>query len=161
MISIATAMTLTGLSERTFWRRISDGTFEGKSAKGNKTRVDLATIEPYICIPIKHEDSYLIGSADAGNPEAQTDLALIFLENDRPRGAFYWLELAAQRDFADAMHLLGRCYIDGNGVQKDTNLGIMWIAKAASRGHVLAAAQMQGVSARLPAKPGAASPNPS
>jgi uncharacterized protein len=146
MINIATAMTLTGLSKRTLWRRITAGTFESSALKGDKTKITLATIKPYIRVPLEDRDYDLVIRADGGDPEAQCDLALIFLENDKPQAAFYWLELAAQQDFADAMHLLGRCYTDGNGIAKDENLGIMWIAKAASRGHVLAIAQIQGLS---------------
>ena len=57
----------------------------------------------------------------------------------------YWLELAAKQQLADAMQLLGRCYLEGNGLTKDENLAIMWIAKAASLGHSIALAQIQSI----------------
>lgn len=106
--------------------------------------VDFASIRPHICISLE-EDIKLIRDADAGQAEAQDDLALLFLENDKPRSAIYWLELAAKQDYAEAMHWLGRCYIDGNGVVKDENKGIMWIAKSAGAGHNISQTQMQAM----------------
>ncbi|MGP1665999.1 MAG: tetratricopeptide repeat protein, partial [Rhodanobacter sp.] len=76
---------------------------------------------------------------------AQTDLAVLFLSNAKPESAVYWLELAAKQDYANAMHLLGRCYTDGNGILKNEDLGIMWIAKAASHGHLISQGQMQAL----------------
>ncbi|MGZ5028874.1 MAG: hypothetical protein ACXV9T_16965, partial [Methylobacter sp.] len=64
---------------------------------------------------------------------------------NKQKSAVYWLELAAKQSLADAMHLLGRCYLEGNGLAKDENLGIMWIAKAASLGHPIALAQIQSI----------------
>ena len=75
----------------------------------------------------------------------KNDLALLFLENDKPQNAIYWVELAAKQDFADAMHLLGTCYLKGNGLAKDHNLALMWIANAASLGHQIAVAQIQSI----------------
>jgi TPR repeat protein len=67
------------------------------------------------------------------------------LENNKPKSAIYWLGLAAKQDFADAMHLLGSCYSKGNGLAKDNNLALMWIAKAASLGHPIAIAQIKSI----------------
>lgn len=107
--------------------------------------VDLDAIKSYACIPLEEDDGPLIQGADAGNAEAQNDLALLFLANNKPRAAIYWLELAAKQDYPDAMHWLGRCHIDGNGVFKDENLGMMWLAKAAANGHSISQAQMQAM----------------
>ena len=155
MISIATAITLTGWSKRTLWRRISDGTLkreDDKDPEDNKAKIHLGTIKLHICIPLEPEDFDLIESADAGEVEAQTDLALLFLVNKKPENAVYWLELAVKREYASAMYLLGRCYTDGNGISRNENLGIMWIANAASRGHVIAQGQMQVVQDRFTGK---------
>ena len=151
MISIATAITLTGLSERTLWRRISDGTLTRANSNdlNDKARIPLDTIKSYICVPLEPEDFYLIESANAGNAEAQTDLALIFLSNAKPESAVYWLKLAAKQDYTEAMHWIGRCYTDGNGLPKDKNLGLMWIAKAAAQGHVISQDQMQAMVDKL------------
>lgn len=105
--------------------------------------VDLDAIKSHACIPLEEDDGPLIQDADAGNAEAQNDLALLFLANSKPRAAIYWLELAAKQDYPDAMHWLGRCHIDGNGVLQEENLGMMWLAKAAAHGHAISQAQMQ------------------
>lgn len=147
LISIASAITLTEWSESTFRRRIADGflTRHIEPGPGGRAMVDLESIKPHASIPLEEEDDQLIQDADAGNAEAENDLALLFLANGKPRAAIYWLELAAKQDYPDAMHWLGRCHIDGNGVLQDENLGMMWLAKAAAHGHAISQAQMQAM----------------
>lgn len=147
LINLTTAITLTGWSERTFWRRFADGTFErnGNTEKNGKSKVKLQTILPHLSISLTQEDISLVLQADEGNAEAQSDLALIFLNEKKYKEAIYWLELATKQGSATAMYWLGRSHIDGNGMPKDENLGLMWIAKAASNGHVISQAQIQGL----------------
>ena len=146
-VSLQAATTLTGWSERTIRRRIADGTLQcaADNEAHYKTMICFDSIKHDICIALDTDDIELIKSADAGDAKAQNDLALLFLEKNKPKSAVYWLELAAKQDFADAMHLLGRCYLEGNGLPKDDNLAIMWIAKAASLGHSIALAQIQSI----------------
>jgi uncharacterized protein len=147
LISITSATTLTEWSESTFRRRIADGslTREFESGPAGRAMVTFDSIKPHICVSLEDEDIELIQDADAGNAEAQNDLALIFLGNDKPRSAIYWLELAAKQEYPDAMHWLARCHLDGNGVLRDENLGMMWLAKAAAHGHAISQAQMQAI----------------
>ena len=148
-VSLQTATLLTGLSRRTLSRRITNGTL--KSAQASKkdqyniTMISLDSIKNDIGIPLNPDDIELIKAADAGKPEAQNDLGVLFLENNKPQSAICWLELAAKQDFVNAMHLLGNCYLKGNGLAKDNNLAIMWIAKAASLGHPIAIAQIRSI----------------
>ena len=146
-ISLKTATLLTGLSMRTLRRRITDGTLTCASSEEdyNKTMICLDSIKNDIGIPLDPDDIGLIKSADAGDANAQNDLAVLFLENNKPQNAIYWLELAAKQDFADAMQLLGTCYLKGNGLAKGNNLALMWIANAASLGHQIAVAQIQSI----------------
>ncbi len=146
-ISLKTATLLTGLSLRTLRRRIADGTLKCASSEEdfNKTLICFDSIKNDIGIPLEPDDIELIKDADAGEPEAQNDLGVLFLENNKPQNAIYWLELAAKQDFADAMHLLGTCYLKGNGLAKDYNLALMWIAKAASLGHSIAIEQIKSI----------------
>jgi TPR repeat protein len=67
---------------------------------------------------------------------------LLFLANQQPASALYWLELAAGQGHTDAMHWLGRCHIEGNGLPKNEELGIMWLSKAAAHGHLISRYQM-------------------
>ena len=83
--------------------------------------------------------------ADSGDAEAQNDIGQFFAIAGQPKAALYWLQLAAQQDHADAMQWLGRCYVGGDGVPMNVNLGFMWIAKAAAKGHVIAQAQVSGL----------------
>jgi TPR repeat protein len=146
-VSLQAATTLTEWSERTIRRRLADGSL--KCAADNetyyKTMLCFDSIKHDICIALNPEDIELIKNADTGDASAQNDLALLFLENDKLKSAVYWLELAAKQQIADAMHLLGRCYLEGHGLAKDDNLAIMWIAKAASLGHSIAIAQIQSM----------------
>jgi TPR repeat protein len=150
-ISIAAAITLTEWSDSTFRRRVADGSLTRSVESGGSGRVmvDFASIRPHACIPLQQEDIELVAGADAGRADAQNDLALLFLEHGKPRSAIYWLELAAKQGSAEAMHWLGRCYLDGNGMLQDQNLGIMWLAKAAAEGHPISRAQMDAMRARF------------
>ena len=146
-VSLQAASTLTGWSLRTLRRRLADGslTCAADNTEHYKTMICLDSLKRDLCIALDPDDIELVKSADAGEPQAQNDLALLFLENNKPQSAVYWLELAAKQGFADAMHGLGRCYSEGNGLPKDDNLAIMWIAKAASLGHPIALAQIQSL----------------
>jgi TPR repeat protein len=139
-------MNLTGRSKRTLWRLIENGlVIRGNDTATGKATVDLDSIRPYFRMSIDPADFDLIESADAGgggDATAQNELALLFLANQQPASALYWLELAAGQGHADAMHWLGRCHIDGNGLPKNAELGIMWLSKAAAHGHLISRYQM-------------------
>ncbi|MDO9270337.1 MAG: hypothetical protein Q7T96_14630 [Methylobacter sp.] len=146
-LSLQAAITLTEWSERTIRRRLADGALQcaADNKAYYKTMICFDSIKHDICIPLNPNDIELIKSADAGDAKAQNDLALLFLEQNKPKSAVYWLELAAKQQVSDAMHLLGCCYLEGSGLPKDDNLAIMWIAKAASLGHPIALAQIQSI----------------
>jgi TPR repeat protein len=145
-ISIAAVANLTDQSERTLRRRIAAGQLTRiADVGGNKTMIPFQDIREQIVIPMNPEDIALIDRADGGDPEAQNALALLFFVHGKPDNAIYWLELAAKQDYADAMHWLGRAYLDGSGVPQDANHGLMWLAKAAVCGHPISQAQMQAM----------------
>ena len=103
------------------------------------------SIKSDLCLALTLENIDLIEKADIGDAKAQNDLALLFLEQHKPKSAIYWLELASKQQFSDAMQLLAECYLAGNGLTKNENLALMWIAKAASLGHSVALAQIQSL----------------
>ncbi|MEI7429962.1 MAG: sel1 repeat family protein [Betaproteobacteria bacterium] len=144
LISLSAAITLTDISERTFWRKFADGSMDRIKVNG-KVMIPFDSIKTYFCLPLQAEDLVVLESADAGDAEAQNEMALIFLSHAKPRNAMYWLELAARQDYADAINLLGQCYMGVIGVAKDENTGMMWLAKAASLGHAISLLQMQSV----------------
>ena len=146
-ISLQAAATLTEWSLSTLRRRLADGSLRCASNHQDKNKVMICfdSIKNDMCIAFEDDDIKLIQSADAGDARAQNDLAVLFLEHHKYQSAIYWLELATKQGFADAMHLLGRCYLKGKGVAKDNNLAMMWIAKAASLGHPIALAQIKSI----------------
>lgn len=147
-ITLQAAMTLTEWSERTLRRRVADGTVQAanETASSNKTLILLDSIKQDSCIPLQADTLALLKQADAGDAYAQTDLALLFCVHGKTKSGLYWLELAAKQNFADALHWLGYCYLRGEGVAQNDNLAMMWIAKAAAQGHVIARAQIEALS---------------
>lgn len=141
LINLATTLSLIERSERTLWRLVAEGTIQREIING-KAFFQLASLIPFLCIPLQNDDFQLIADADAGDAAAQTDLAVIFLSNNKASAAIYWLELAAKQDFPDAMNHLGYCHACGRGLAKDESLGLLWIARAAALGHEISKKQV-------------------
>ncbi len=149
LISLSSALALTGKSERTLWRLVAEGRIHRELVQG-KALFDLDSLTPHLAPSPSDDDFPLIESADQGDADAQTDLALILLERFENTGkyrdaAFYWLQLAAAQNHADAMNWLGYCHIQGFGVEKNEEMGLMWLAKSAAQGHEISRVQMAGI----------------
>jgi TPR repeat protein len=142
-ISLDAATIVTQVSKRTLWRRISDGkiTRQNNDAEG-RTVLTFEDIAPMLCVPMAPEDHELLINAAAGDAESQNDLAVLFLDADKPDISLHWLKMAANQGHPDAMHNLSKLYIEGIGIQKDDSTGLMWLAKSASLGHVIAGQQI-------------------
>lgn len=142
-INLEAATSVTQLSKRTLWRRLSEGKIT-RQANDNEGRTMLTfeDLVPMLCLSVTPEDQSLIIEAAAGDAEAQTDLALLFLEEDKPDIGLHWLALAAEQGHPDAMHHLSKLYIQGRGTPKNDNLGLMWLSKAAALGHMIAGEQV-------------------
>jgi TPR repeat protein len=104
-----------------------------------------ADVAPEISVPMDTDELVLVLRADAGDAEAQNELGQAFLRADKFKSALYWLRQAAGKDNADAMQWLAHCHVNGKGVPKDDYLGVMWLAKAAALGHVIAQTQINGL----------------
>jgi TPR repeat protein len=144
LITLPAAITLTEWSERTFWRKFADGSLARETVNG-KAMISFELINPHLCLALSPDDLATLASAVAGDAEAQNEMALIFLANKKPKNAIYWLEQAAKQGCADAMNLLSQCYMKGSGVPQDENTGMIWLAKAATQGHLISQCQMQGL----------------
>ncbi|MBV5299559.1 MAG: sel1 repeat family protein [Rhodoferax sp.] len=146
VISLDTACAITDMSKSTWWRRIAKGDFT-RVADEVRGRAMLlwSEVAPHVCVPIAPEDQHFILLADTGNAEAQDDIGQLFLLAGKYPAAVYWFGQAAQQNNPDAMQWLGYCHLNGKGVPKDENLGLMWLAKAAAMGHVMAQGQMNGL----------------
>jgi hypothetical protein len=156
-ISMDALIVLTGKSRRTWWRRITEGVVcrVDDDARG-RAMLSWNEVLPHICIPMTPDDLAFVLRADAGDVEAQNDIAQLFSIAGKHEAALYWLQQAAQQGNPDAMQWLGQCYLGGQGVPKDDNLGVMWIAKAASCGHVIAKTQMNALLPQFVALPNGA-----
>lgn len=145
-VSLATTVAITGVSRRTWWRRISAGSVKriGNDPRGN-TLLCWADVLPHVCISLDAEGSNLVLRADAGDAEAQNELGQLFFVAEKYSIAHFWLQQAVQQDHPDAMQWLACCYAAGRGVPRDENLALMWLAKAAAHGSVIAQAQMRGL----------------
>lgn len=143
-VGVATAVAITHRSERTLWRMAASGAVS-KMNFGGKTKFDLHSLRPYFSIPLSEEDFPMLARADQGDPSAQTDLAVVFLENEKYPQAVDWLRRAVAQHAPEAMSLMGRCYVNGEGVDRDEKLGLLWIARAAKLGHRISCHQMQGI----------------
>mgnify|MGYP000473965486 CR=1 FL=1 len=144
-ISVKNYANLCNLSERTIRRYMATASIEFITESSNRTLIAFNELAKNCIIPLTISDNDLILHADTGNAEAQNDLGLLLLAHNKPTLAIYWLNLAAKQQLPDAMQLLGNCYALGKGVEKDRNLSMMWTAKAASLGSVLASQQMVGI----------------
>lgn len=142
-ISLDTAILVTGVSKRTLWRRIGDRKISRlENDIRGRAMLALADLVPMLCVSVDPEDYELLSDADAGDADAQNDLALLFLDANRPDIALYWMQLAVEQEHADAIHNLSKLYIKGVGLKKDKTKGLMWLAKAASLGHPIANEQI-------------------
>lgn len=147
-ISLNAVIALTDQSERTLRRRIADGSLPRVADEGGssyKTMIPFEAIRSQLVVPLAGDEIHLVREADSGNASAQNDLALLLLSHKKPHGALYWLELAAKQECPEAMHWLARCYLEGNGVTQDENLGLMWLARSAARGHRISQQQVQAM----------------
>lgn len=147
-ISLMAAVTLTGKSKRTLWRRLGDGTLPraADDAQG-RTLVPLSAIAAEACLPLSAADWSLVLAADGGDAQAQLELAHVFLAAGQEAGALYWLEAAARQQQPDAMQCLARLIIEGRCTRTDPQDGMVWLARSAALGHAIARAQMDSLQA--------------
>ena len=108
-----------------------------------KAMLAYADIKPKLCISFaEDEDMELLVEADQGCHDAQNDLGILCLEQERADIALHWFTLAAEQGHADAMHFLSEMYQLGNGVVRSETTALLWRVKAAEAGHAIATAQM-------------------
>ncbi|MFT7721860.1 MAG: hypothetical protein QM788_03375 [Roseateles sp.] len=87
-------------------------------------------------------------AADAGDAGARNDVAMFFLDRQRPLLALPWLTWAAAQDHPDALHWLARLHIDRQVPDASLARGLMYLAQSAALGHAVSAAQVNALAAR-------------
>jgi len=162
-ISLSTAMTLSDLSESTFRRKIRSGEIRlvASPASGARETIDIEQNAAYMNRDIATGHWDVVKGADQGDACAQTELGLILQQHHKFRAAVYWLQLAAKKNDGHALHWLARCHLEGRGVARNEDKGIMLLARSAVLGNVISAHQLaalrhgfiQHYSAQAPAHP--------
>ena len=143
-VSLSTAMTLSDLSESTFRRKIRSGEIRLLPADdaGGPEGIAIDGNEAYLITDIALGHWELVRDADRGDALAQTELALVLQRHRKFRAAVYWLRLAAKRNDSHALHWLARCHLEGRGVARNEDKGIMLLARSALLGNVISAHQL-------------------
>lgn len=140
-ISLDTVARLLGQTKRHIRRRIAEGSLVKVNyldAHG-RTHIPFEAIRTNIGYTLTAEDISAILEADAGDPLAQHEVAMFFLESGDPERAMDWLHVSAQHGCADSMLMLGECYLEGLVISPDWQMGIDWMERAANAGMMLAA----------------------
>ena len=169
-ISLDAAVAISSVSKSTLWRRVTDGLI-GKAGNDDRNRAMLllSDVLELVDTPtsMNREDISMLLAADAGVPEAQADIGAMFYVAGNTKAALYWLYQAADNNNADAMHWLAiahAAHTPGtmqteqpfsteessfiNSSEREENLAVMWLAKAAALGHPLARQQMSHIRRR-------------
>ena len=162
-VNLATAITLSDLSESTFRRKIRRGEIQllPLPGRGDREGIAIDANAAYLNPVIATGHWELVKDADRGDANAQTELALILQQHRKFRAAVYWLQLAAKKNDSHALHWLARCHLEGRGVARNEDKGIMLLARSAMLGNVISAHQLaalrhgfiQHYSAQAPARP--------
>lgn len=76
--------------------------------------------------------------ANAGDVQAQAELADYYQERQDYANAFYWIQKLANQGHAIAQYSLGVMYDNGQGVRQDYTKAIEWYTKSANQGYASA-----------------------
>jgi TPR repeat protein len=93
--------------------------------------------------------------ADEGEPEAQFNLGLLYLDGhgvpQNPAEAVSWFRRAAEQDYVPAQHNLGAMYGAGNGVKRDYVQAYKWLNICAAKGNAGCLTQRDLIAKKLKA----------
>lgn len=150
-LSLDAAVAMTGVSRRTLWRRMVDGSIPAgeKDGRGRATlALDgvLGLARVHTGLTFSNEDVALLLAADGGDAPAQADVGALLYVGGARVAALYWLNAAADQNQADAMHWLGLACAQDE--PPDNERALMWVAKAAAQGQAIAKRQMAALVAR-------------
>lgn len=155
-ISLNTAAVLTGRTVRTWQRRIEEGLVPRAGDERGRAMVAFDAVRPALTVALDAQEIQLLVRADQGDGAAQAEVGALFAlaalrAPGKPGGggcvipALHFLARAAEQGEADAMHWLGQLHAAGLGEGNGRALALMWIAKAAAHGHVIAQGQLEGL----------------
>jgi uncharacterized protein len=91
--------------------------------------------------------------ADQGDPVAQYNLGLLFLDGhgvpQSPAQAVDWFRRAAEQGYAPAQHNLGAMYGSGQGIKRDYVQAYKWLNLCAAKGYAGCASQRDLIAKKL------------
>jgi hypothetical protein len=73
-------------------------------------------------------------AAKQGHIDAQRILGLLLFQNGDRVNGLKWLKMAADRDDAGALLIVGTALVNGDGVKRDPILGYSYVSRAAAKG---------------------------
>ena len=145
-VSLETAALITERSRRTWQRRLADGGVDRVLVDGRgRSMLQLIDVLPLVCMPLELEEQRILLLADDGSASAQCEIGQVFDLYGKHEIAIHWWVQAAEQGDADALQCLGSAYAEGRGVPRDQHIALMWIARAAAAGHVIATEQVRGL----------------
>ena len=110
-------------------------------------------IKPQPKPQIAQKVMYAKQAAAQGNPRAQFDLGLMYLQGNgvvkNERLAFNYFHKAARKNHAEAKFQMGLSFAQGKGVRKQSQLARYWFKLAAKAGHPKAMAYLASIEKTL------------
>lgn len=150
LLSAAAALTLTDWSESTLRRRRAEGLLGHAKEEGGAGRsmVPWQDLQPHVVVRLSGADLPALWAADAGDPDAQVDIALLLIAQGFPKGARSWLQLASRHDHPEAAYWLARLDVSGEGAPASDASGLAWLVRAAELGSPIAQEQVRVLAGR-------------
>ena len=103
-------------------------------AKNTLETMVLSTDEP-VEKDLMAQAANMFTAAGSGDANSQYILGLAFIDQSQYGIGAAWLTKAAEQGHAEAQYFLGCLYLNGQGVELDSEKGVSWIAKSAAQGY--------------------------
>ena len=128
-------------------KTFKDGAFQTVTDLDSRLSQTPHSGERYVFQIVELELKKLIEKANAGDPEALCKLGNCYYNEYYNKDALHEGKIkaaelyrkSADKGYAEAQFNLGKCYLFGNGVPKDSDEAAKWFQKAALQGHIKAA----------------------
>lgn len=120
----------------------TDTEFTNPPQVGPKELNNISTNEDQSAADESDHTKKLRKLAAEGDAESQYELGVALMieaplgSGENAAKSFDWFRKAAEQGLAEAQNELGRCYLNGEGVEKNLDQAFAWFQKAAAQGNV-------------------------
>lgn len=114
------------------------GIFLYFSLKRKENKNNQNEIANHLLIHSKAGNELLEKMANEGDIDSQYNLGTLHFKNGNYTMAKFWYEKAAEKNEIESQYQLGNMYLNGIGLNKDTNKAFFWYKKAAVLNHAKA-----------------------